>query len=69
MIMSALQYPQIDMYWSEKWMNLNIRCKVLIKPIPYKERRTKAVLHLPEYGPKQSRCRASGCHRKTTYFF
>jgi len=41
--------------------------KVLIKSIPSKERRTKAS-HLPNYGPRQSRCRASGCDKKTTVF-
>ncbi|CAH0723011.1 unnamed protein product, partial [Brenthis ino] len=42
--------------------------KILIKPIPSKECRTKAAAHLPEYGTKQSRCRRSGCAKKTTVF-
>ena len=46
----------------------HVKRKILIKPIPSKEHRTKSAAHLPEYGTKQSRCRKSGCAKKTTVF-
>lgn len=42
--------------------------KILIKPIPSKEHRTKSAAHLPEYGTKQNRCRKNDCDKKTTVF-
>ncbi|XP_049882268.1 piggyBac transposable element-derived protein 3-like [Pectinophora gossypiella] len=42
--------------------------KILIKPIPSRERRMKSAAHLPEYNTKQSRCRNRGCSKKTTVY-
>ena len=46
----------------------HVKRKIVIKPIPSKEHRIKSAAHLPEYGTKQSRCRKSGCAKKTTVF-
>lgn len=54
------EYEELDLKHKKR--------KVLIKPIPSKETRTKSAEHLPEYGTKQWRCRQSGCDKKTTVF-
>ncbi|CAG4987835.1 unnamed protein product [Parnassius apollo] len=40
--------------------------KVMIKPVPSKQRRLQKASHMPDYGPKQSRCRNKSCDKKTT---
>ncbi|CAG5010699.1 unnamed protein product [Parnassius apollo] len=42
--------------------------KVMIKPVPSKQRRLQKASHMPDYGPKQSRCRNKSCDKKTTVF-
>lgn len=38
--------------------------KITIVPLPSLQRRQQKAAHLPDYGPKQARCRNSGCDKK-----
>ncbi|KAL3279807.1 hypothetical protein HHI36_017315 [Cryptolaemus montrouzieri] len=53
----------------EELVPIHKKRKISIKPVPFKENRTKGGAHLPAYGTRQCRCTNNACNKKKLRYF